>query len=103
MNEITNFGVDQFDPYLWESIKGAFLCQVADTLEKERAQMQLRQGVKMRDGNIDEYVSKFDLLVNQAGYRADDPQTLEKFINGLPPSLYKTIYQLDDPKTYEGW
>ena len=65
--------------------------------------MRLHQGFKMKEGNIDEYVSKFDLLVDQAGYRADDPQTLEKFINGLPASLYETIYQLDDPKMYEGW
>ena len=57
----------------------------------------------MKDRNIDEYISKFDLLVDQAGYRADDLQTLEKFINGLPVLLYETIYQLDDPKTYEGW
>ena len=68
VNEITNFGVDQYNPYLWESIVGAFRRQFVDTLEKERAQMQLRQGFKMRDGNIDEYVSKFDLLVDQAGY-----------------------------------
>ena len=68
VNKVTNFGVDQFDPYLWESIKGAFCQQFADMLEKERAQMQLRQGFKMKDGNIDEYVSKFDLLVDQAGY-----------------------------------
>ena len=103
VNEVTNFGVDQFDPYLWERIEGAFCRQFANTLEKERAQMQLRQGFKMKDGNIDEYISKFDLLVDQAGYRADDPQMLEKFINGLPASLYETIYQLDDPKTYKGW
>ena len=103
VNEVTNFGVDQYDPYLWESIEGAFRRQFADTLEKERAQMQLRQGFKMKDGNIDEYVAKFNLLVDQAGYRADDPQTLEKFINGLPASLYETVYQLDDPKTYEEW
>ena len=103
VNEVTNFGVDQYDPYLWESIEGAFHQQFADTLEKERAQMQLRQGFKMKDGNIDEYVAKFDLLIDQAGYCADDPQTLEKFINGLPASLYETVYQLDDPKTYEGW
>ena len=57
----------------------------------------------MKDGNIDEYVSKFDLLVDQAGYHTDDPQTLEKFINGLPALLYETIYQLDNPKMYEGW
>ena len=68
VNEVTNVRVDQFDPYLWESIEGAFRHQFADTLEKERAQMQLHQGFKMRDGNIDEYISKFDLLVDQAGY-----------------------------------
>ena len=57
----------------------------------------------MKEGKIDEYVAEFDTLVAQAGYKADDAQTLEKFISGLPASLYKTIYQLDDPKTYEGW
>ena len=103
MNEVTNFGVDQFDPYLWESIEGAFQRQFADTLEKERVQMQSRQGIKMHNGNRDEYVAKFDPLVDQAGYQADDPQMLEKFINGLPTSLYKTIYQLDDLHTYKGW
>jgi hypothetical protein len=45
----------------------------------------------------------FDTLVAQAGYKADDAQMLEKFISGLPVSLYETIYQLDDPKTYESW
>ena len=24
VNEVTNFGIDQYDPYLWESIEGAF-------------------------------------------------------------------------------
>jgi hypothetical protein len=57
----------------------------------------------MKDGKIDEYVVEFDMLVAQAGYKADDAQTLEKFISGLPASLYETIYQLDDPRTYEGW
>jgi hypothetical protein len=101
--EVTLYHVDQYDPYLWESIEGAFCRQFVDTLEKERAQTKLRQGIHMKDGNIDEYVATFDTLVAQAGYKADDAQTLEKFISGLPVSLYETIYQLDDPKTYEGW
>jgi hypothetical protein len=33
--EITIYHVDQYDPYLWESIEGAFRRQFADTLEKE--------------------------------------------------------------------
>jgi hypothetical protein len=57
----------------------------------------------MKEGKIDEYVAEFDTLIAQAGYKADDVQTLEKFISGLPVSLYETIYQLDDPKTYEAW
>jgi hypothetical protein len=57
----------------------------------------------MKDGKIDEYIAEFDTLVAQAGYKVDDAQTLEKFISGLSASLYETIYQLDDPKTYKGW
>jgi hypothetical protein len=39
--EVAVFHVDQYDPYLWESIEGAFRRQFADTLEKERAQTKL--------------------------------------------------------------
>jgi hypothetical protein len=101
--EVAVYHVDQYDPYLWESIEGAFRRQFANTLEKEQAQNKLRQGIHMKDGKIDEYVAEFDTLVTQAGYKADDAQMLEKFISGLPASLYETIYQLDDPKMYEAW
>jgi hypothetical protein len=101
--EVTIYHIDQYDPYLWESIERAFRRQFADTLEKEWAQTKLRQGIRMKDRQIDEYVATFDMLVAQAGYKADDTQTLEKFISRLPASLYETIYQLDDPKTYEDW
>jgi hypothetical protein len=101
--EVALYQVDQYDPYLWTSIEGAFRRQFADTLEMERAQNKLRQGIRMKEGKIDEYVAEFDTLITQAGYKADDAQMLEKFISGLPASLYETIYQLDDPKTYEAW
>jgi hypothetical protein len=101
--EVTIYHVDQYDPYLWESIEGAFQWQFANTLEKEWVQTKLRQGIRMKDGQIDEYVATFDTLVAQAGYKADDAQMLEKFISRLPASLYETIYQLDDPKIYKDW
>jgi hypothetical protein len=101
--EVSLYHVDQYDPYLWTSIEGAFCRQFADTLEMERAQNKLRQGIRMKEGKIDEYVAEFDTLIAQAGYKADDAQTLEKFISGLLALLYETIYQLDDPKTYEAW
>jgi hypothetical protein len=90
--EVSLYHVDQYDPYLWTSIEGAFRRQFADTLEMEQAQNKLRQGIRMKEGKIDEYVAEFDTLISQAGYKADDVQTLEKFISGLPVSLYETIY-----------
>jgi hypothetical protein len=101
--EVSLYHVDQYDPYLWTSIEGAFRRQFADTLKMERVQNKLQQGICMKEGKIDEYVAEFDTLVAQAGYKADDAQTLEKFISGLSASLYETIYQLDNPKTYEAW
>jgi hypothetical protein len=95
--EVTIYHVNQYDHYLWESIEGAFRQQFANMLKKERAQTKLRQGIRMKDGNINEYIAMFDTLVAQAGYKVDDAQMLEKFISGLPVLLYETIYQLDDP------
>jgi hypothetical protein len=48
-------------------------------------------------------VAKFEELVAQAGYDLDDGQTIEKFTNGLPVSLWGTVYDLDEPTTYEQW
>jgi hypothetical protein len=36
--EVSIYHIDQYDPYLWESIEGAFRRQFADTLKKERVQ-----------------------------------------------------------------
>ena len=75
----------------------------ADTLEGERAKAILRGGVHMKEGDIDTYVAQFDALVAQAGYDLDNPQTIEKFMNGLPTTLWETIYTMDDLTTYEEW
>jgi hypothetical protein len=50
--EVSLYHVDQYDPYLWTSIEGAFRRQFADTLEMERAQNKLRQGIRMKEGKI---------------------------------------------------
>ena len=57
----------------------------------------------MKEGDINAYVAQFDALVAQAGYDLDDPQTIEKFTNGLPTALWETVYTMDDPTTYEEW
>jgi hypothetical protein len=57
----------------------------------------------MKDRRIDEYVAKFEELVAQAGYDLDDGQTIEKFTNGLPVSLWEVVYDLDEPNMYKQW
>jgi hypothetical protein len=96
-------GWPRHDPRLWQGIEHTFRESFADTLEAERAKAILRQGLKMKDGRIDKYVAKFEELVAQAGYDLDDGQTIEKFTNGLPVSLWETVYDLDEPTTYEQW
>jgi hypothetical protein len=46
----------------------------------------------MEGEDIDSYVSRFERLARQAGYHYDNVQTLDKFTEGLPDKLYKTVY-----------
>jgi hypothetical protein len=103
VTQITQHRISKFNLILWNDIEDAFRWQFADTMKKEKAQAMLRQGIFMRDGNIDKYILQFDTLVNEAGFDPDDPQTLEKFTRGLPIGLYKNIYQFDSPTNYEEW
>ena len=96
-------GWAQTDGRLYREIELDFRRAFADTLEGERAKAILRGGIQMKEGDIDAYVAQFDALVAQAGYDLDDPQTIEKFTNGLPTSLWETVYTMDDPTTYEEW
>jgi hypothetical protein len=101
-NEIIN-GVDQYDHRLWDNVLEAFRRQFGDVLSKERAQAQLDAGIHMKDGRVDDYIALFEQLVRHAGYNINSEQTLKYFTKGLPRALYETMYQHDDPRTYEEW
>src|SRR5258708_33838735 len=70
---------------------------------QERAQVELKKGLKMEKQNLDEYVAKFEKLVRHVGYNLDNIQTLDLFMAGLPTQLYQKIYDLDDPQNYNQW
>src|SRR6266702_1204479 len=72
-------------------------------MEKEDAQAQLRRGIKMKEGDIDAYVAQFEELARMAGYRLDEPQTIDTFTVGLPLNLYLKTFKLDQPRTYQQW
>ena len=57
----------------------------------------------MKGENLDDYISRYEALTLEAGYRRDDPLCLRKFTDGLPHDLYKDCMRLDRPGTYEQW
>ena len=65
--------------------------------------MTLRQGIKMQGQDLDKYIAKFEELIRHAQYNINGPQTINMFTRGLPTTLYETIFQHDNPRTFEQW
>ncbi len=61
-------GVPDTDERLWNEVTASFSQRFANTMEKENAQAILREGIKMKGEDIDEYLAKFEELVRLAGY-----------------------------------
>ena len=57
----------------------------------------------MTGGNIDEYISEFQMLGHQAHIDLDDPLALRLFARGLPQSLVDSYIDLDSPESFEQW
>ena len=102
MEQIDINGVLPTNEWLWRSVEHSFRRQYADTLAKERAQAELKKGLKWtRD--VDVYVTKFEQLVRAAGYEIDGDLTIDMFTAPLPRALYEKIFQDDHPTTYKQW
>ena len=65
--------------------------------------MTLRQGIKMQGQDLDKYIAKFEELIRHAQYNINGPQTINMFTRGLPMTLCETIFQHDNPRTFEQW
>ena len=94
----------KYDQRLWDYTKEAFQRKFGDTLSEERAIAELRSGIKMEGGDLDGFINRFEILVRHAGYDPDHSMVLQKFTDGLPMEMYKTIFGKDNaPTTYQGW
>ena len=101
--QVTQLGIRMTDRWLWDSTLQSFTRQFTDMLQQEKARMTLRQGIKMQGQDLDEYTAKFEELVRHAQYDINGPQTIDMFTRGLPATLYETIFQHDNPRTFEQW
>ena len=91
------------DYWLWDSTLQSFTQQFAATLQQEKVRVTLHQGIKMQGQDLDEYIAKFEELVRHVQYDINGPQTINMFTRGLPITLYETIFQHDNPRTFEQW
>jgi len=54
----------------------------------------------MTQGNINEYISEFQMLGHQAHIDLDDPAALRLFARGLPNGLADSCINLDSPESF---
>ena len=101
--QVIDMGVQTRDQWLWDSCLLSFNRQFAYTLQKEKARITLWQGIKMQGQDLNGYIAHFEELVWHVEYDINGPQTIDMFTRGLPMSLYETIYQHDQPKTFKQW
>jgi hypothetical protein len=86
----------------WTVLEEDFKRSFVDYAQQEKAHDDL-QKLKMTGGNIDEYISEFQMLGHMAHMDLDDPAALRLFARGLPNSLADACIDLDGPESFEQW
>ena len=69
-------GIHDDNEELWRAVDDAFRCRFTNTLEREVVQAELKKGIKMKDGDIEAYMTTFEQLARKAGYPLDSDLTL---------------------------
>ena len=101
--QVDQEGVPSNDIWLYNSTITSFRRQYADILQEEKARANIMKGIKMNPEDPDGYIAKFEEMVHHTGYNINDPLTIGHYTKGLPTGLYETIYQFDNPQTFEAW
>ena len=57
----------------------------------------------MKHGDLDAYITEYEVLVEMAGYDSNSCLTLKIFTDGLPTELYKDAMRLDRLRNYAEW
>jgi hypothetical protein len=86
----------------WAILEEDFKRSFVDYAQQEKAQDKL-QKLKMTGGNIDEYISEFQMLGHQAHMDLNDPAAMRLLARGLPNALTDACMDLDGPESFEQW
>jgi len=97
-------GVSIMDRSLWDNFKADFCRAYADQDAKLMAYQKLNE-LRMHGSDIDSYVAEFDRLIDEAGYSRSNIGVLQKFKEGLQPSLIREVltHVVPAPTTLATW
>ena len=87
-------------PAIWNAFLAEFATQFQDTQRPNRARVEL-ESLKMKPGEIDQYIAKFEELACQALYNVGDKATTSLFLKGLPAGILIDVFKPPIVTTYE--
>ena len=86
----------------WQVLEGRFKSAFVDYAEDVHAQEELKK-LKMKEGNVDEYVATFELLGQRTQGDLDNLFLLTHFACGLPKALTDACIDNESPETFQEW
>ena len=87
-------------PAIWNAFLAEFATQFQDTQRPNRARVEL-ESLKMKPGEINQYIAKFEELAQQALYNVGDEATTSLFLKGLPAGILIDVFKPPVVTTYE--
>ena len=86
----------------WQVLEGRFKNAFVDYAEDVRMQEELKK-LKIKEGNVDEYVTIFELLGQHFQGDLDNPFLLTYFARRLPKALVDACIDNESPETFQEW
>ena len=86
----------------WQVVEHNFKQVFINYTMKEKAQDELHK-LKMKEGNIDQYIADFQLLAMDANVDLDEPMVLQLFYFGLPTGLAEKCIFINLPNDFNSW
>ncbi len=86
----------------WQVVEHNFKQVFINYTMKEKAQDELHK-LKMKEGNIDQYIADFQLLAMDANVDLDEPMVLQLFYFGLPAGLAEKCIFINSPNDFDSW
>ena len=86
----------------WQVLEKEFKKAFIDYAEQERAREDIKK-LRMKDGNIDQYIAMFHDVAHRAGLNLNEPTNIMQFASGMPLKLAESCIDYERPKTFNEW